>query len=1025
MEPPQLVLGPKRADPLRSGALFVNNTIGTAAGAADAGSGAPLSLAASDGAFRSPAPRPSSALQQPWLSGPRSDVLQRGSHQGATPLALAPFVPAAPQPYADAVAFNRSEVAERIRRSFDAMVARSPIGDHLQLMRLHGHSPGGGTALRFSSPATTGAFGSPSMPGGAFGSPGLAPPSVLRRAPPPLFDGTQQADAQRQQHQQREQQHQQQQERQEQQQGYAPRHDLLPSLRQPGEQGSQHQQRQQAPGQRVVETSEYRRVVQQRSPSYQAVSTVHTVHRTTLVQPPTGSGGGGQPHGFGPRAAASFSVTELPAGRGEPLVEEPGSGDRQHQQALQLRLHEQEEQQAQRQVQVQLQPESQRIAQQRSGHMHAGPGGRAGPAAALPEPLQPHWRAAPLVAAPDTAAAAAAEAEEAVAAAAASMAAAAAARETAAAGAPSPVATSMLAGGAAERRQQLNKQQESWQEVQQREQEAEAPAAPKAPAPSVAQQQQQQQQQEAQQGRCRGTKLAAEAVASPTETRRSSRAAGRKRAAAGAVVDSGSLQQQPQQHDGCSAAELQADRQQTEQQPEGPRPLQASEQQQEAARPKKAARTSSQQNPARPSAPPAGQPAPQALASGVEPTRSVRKRMPPLAFWAGEVKVMDRDKGVQAVVRKPDLASPAASSKPTAAKAAPATSSAKTAPPSQKPAGRAGPAGSGKAPGASKKGAAAGSQAGQQAGSTRKRSRGMAPAAAQPASSQVPGEEATLGSTQRKQPQPAASRPSVAAIAAAAGAHAAAAAAAAAAAEARARASQQKQQEPPEPAAPPSQQQRAAGRGPKRVGVPAGQASAAQLPVVPGVPPQLVARLAGLPRFSDGRRCGSCAGCQRKKKQVCLVAAALDAAEEEQRSLEGAAEGLQQLGVPSPPAKRQRREPRQRSQQQQQQQQQQQPRLPDQQQMKAEQSVAPSVKAAKPAKTVRQPRQPPEVEAEAAPEQPDLDYTRQRLQKFCQPVRPSSASRGLAGATPRLTPLPAAPPPSDDEDEEIDWDLVD
>ncbi len=32
---------------------------------------------------------------------------------------------------ADAAAFNRSEVAERIRRSFDAMVARSPIATHL------------------------------------------------------------------------------------------------------------------------------------------------------------------------------------------------------------------------------------------------------------------------------------------------------------------------------------------------------------------------------------------------------------------------------------------------------------------------------------------------------------------------------------------------------------------------------------------------------------------------------------------------------------------------------------------------------------------------------------------------------------------------------------------------------------------------------------------------------------------------------------------------------------------------------
>lgn len=33
--------------------------------------------------------------------------------------------------FPNAAAFNRSEVAERIRRSFDAMVARSPIGGHL------------------------------------------------------------------------------------------------------------------------------------------------------------------------------------------------------------------------------------------------------------------------------------------------------------------------------------------------------------------------------------------------------------------------------------------------------------------------------------------------------------------------------------------------------------------------------------------------------------------------------------------------------------------------------------------------------------------------------------------------------------------------------------------------------------------------------------------------------------------------------------------------------------------------------
>jgi hypothetical protein len=39
--------------------------------------------------------------------------------------------PFAAASFAQAAAFNRSEVAERIRRSFDAMVARSPIGGHL------------------------------------------------------------------------------------------------------------------------------------------------------------------------------------------------------------------------------------------------------------------------------------------------------------------------------------------------------------------------------------------------------------------------------------------------------------------------------------------------------------------------------------------------------------------------------------------------------------------------------------------------------------------------------------------------------------------------------------------------------------------------------------------------------------------------------------------------------------------------------------------------------------------------------
>lgn len=130
MEPPQLVLGPKRADPLRSGALFQNGVMGIAAGQGGAGDGAPPPAASGDSAFRSPVPRPPSALQQPRLSGPRGDVPHSSSRRADTPLALAPLVPAAAQPYADAAAFNRSEVAERIRRSFDAMVARSPIGDH-------------------------------------------------------------------------------------------------------------------------------------------------------------------------------------------------------------------------------------------------------------------------------------------------------------------------------------------------------------------------------------------------------------------------------------------------------------------------------------------------------------------------------------------------------------------------------------------------------------------------------------------------------------------------------------------------------------------------------------------------------------------------------------------------------------------------------------------------------------------------------------------------------------------------------
>lgn len=59
------------------------------------------------------APRPASALHA------RSPAAYVGSHNYAA------------ASFAEVAAFNRSEVAERIRRSFDAMVARSPMGAHM------------------------------------------------------------------------------------------------------------------------------------------------------------------------------------------------------------------------------------------------------------------------------------------------------------------------------------------------------------------------------------------------------------------------------------------------------------------------------------------------------------------------------------------------------------------------------------------------------------------------------------------------------------------------------------------------------------------------------------------------------------------------------------------------------------------------------------------------------------------------------------------------------------------------------
>ena len=131
MEPPQLLVLPKRPDPLRSGLLF-----GDGDAASAAGQPSPLETGAGVGAFRSPAPRvplpPVSA--GPLLHASRSTPgsgMNTGplTHfSGSGPLLVHPFSAAS---FAEAAAFNRSEVAERIRRSFDAMVARSPIGGHL------------------------------------------------------------------------------------------------------------------------------------------------------------------------------------------------------------------------------------------------------------------------------------------------------------------------------------------------------------------------------------------------------------------------------------------------------------------------------------------------------------------------------------------------------------------------------------------------------------------------------------------------------------------------------------------------------------------------------------------------------------------------------------------------------------------------------------------------------------------------------------------------------------------------------
>lgn len=78
-------------------------------------------------------PPPALALQPRPASAPGVAALGRtAAFASPSPLALAlPAHPYGAASLAEAAAFNRSEVAQRIRASFEAMVARSPIGGAL------------------------------------------------------------------------------------------------------------------------------------------------------------------------------------------------------------------------------------------------------------------------------------------------------------------------------------------------------------------------------------------------------------------------------------------------------------------------------------------------------------------------------------------------------------------------------------------------------------------------------------------------------------------------------------------------------------------------------------------------------------------------------------------------------------------------------------------------------------------------------------------------------------------------------
>lgn len=68
---------------------------------------------------------------------PRISAQPAPLHPPQPPSSLLAPLQFAAASFAEAAAFNRSEVAERIRRSFDAMVARSPIGGHLVSSWVH------------------------------------------------------------------------------------------------------------------------------------------------------------------------------------------------------------------------------------------------------------------------------------------------------------------------------------------------------------------------------------------------------------------------------------------------------------------------------------------------------------------------------------------------------------------------------------------------------------------------------------------------------------------------------------------------------------------------------------------------------------------------------------------------------------------------------------------------------------------------------------------------------------------------